>query len=808
MERLSMQSPDYIQKNVEKLATLFPECVFHEMDEDGNRVLKVDYLKLINLTSDISYLGDNKATEPSSIDAKKAHTLKNHQEEKETQSKSPIKVHADSVGDMGAAVKLVDVNELDDAYLRRVFNLDVMRYEFTWPNKLESLKLTYQPTSNTLRPDLASSVDFAHTKNLYIEGDNLEVLKVIRETYLNKVKLIYIDPPYNTGNDFIYNDEFKLDAKRYAQLIKGDDALSKVYVKNTDLNGRFHTDWLNMMLPRLKVARELLCENGVIFISIDESEVDNLKKLCDSPEVFGEQNYVGRFIWAAGRKNDSRYISLSHEYILIYFKNVFSLGSEDKQWREDKQGLDEIYEKFEELKAQYQDDYESIENGLKAFYKSLPKGHPAKELDRYCKVDSRDIYYCDNLSWPNNNGGPKYEVLHPVTKKPVKVPSKGWRFTKQKMEDQISENRIHFGVDENIVPTFKGYLKERAKQVPYSVIWPDDSSRTPSDVVYKDGRAATKDLKDLFGSQIFNNPKDVNILERLVKLVATNKHDIVMDFFSGSASTAEAVMRANISDGMERQYIMVQLNEKIEVNENVSSNQRNDAACFLESLGLKPFITEIGKERIRLAAKRLGSELDEKSIIAGSVLSHHHSLEGKAVADEGDSIESKNKADATKSKTVASKDKTAASKIKTDAANSKVDASKSEANDAQSDNTVDTSSQHVELSLLAYEEAVNSLSYAAKRSQNTEIYECFESLENLEQAQGAESFHDKDASSKVDSSIFGVQVFEEKRDGIKDDIYIVKSGQSSNDCLAYYVGAVPLYLSIDTMNFAWGGGKR
>ena len=234
------------------------------------------------------------------------------------------------------------------------------RYQFTWPDKRKAVLAANAPINKTLRPCREESVDFDNTENLYIEGDNLEVLKLLQETYLGKVKMIYIDQPYNTGNDFVYEDDFKQSAEEYIDNSGQLDEEGNRMVTNTESNGRFHTDWLNMMYPRLKLAKDLLDKNEcVIFISIDESEHSNLKKICD--EIFGEDNFIAELVWAAGRKNDSKHISISHEYILAYFKNSSYIYENKVVWRERKQGLDDIYSEYEILKRQFGSDINSIE---------------------------------------------------------------------------------------------------------------------------------------------------------------------------------------------------------------------------------------------------------------------------------------------------------------------------------------------------------------------------------------------------------------------------------------------------------------
>ncbi|ESU71816.1 DNA methylase N-4 [Geobacillus thermopakistaniensis] len=455
------------------------------------------------------------------------------------------------------------------------------KYEFTWHGKTQAMKLAQTPSTGTLRPDKASSKNWDTTENLYIEGDNLEVLKLLQKSYFGKIKMIYIDPPYNTGKDFVYKDDFRDNIKNYKEITQ------QMTKANTETSGRFHTDWLNMMYPRLKLARNLLSEDGAIFISIDDSEIDNLKKICD--EIYGENNFVGRFIWSGGRKNDSKYISVSHEYVLVYVKNIHSLIENKVTWRERKEGLDEIYSKAEELVKKHNFNYEEASQSLKEWFKSLPDNHPSKQHSHYSYIDERGVYFPGDISWPGG-GGPVYDVLHPVTGKPVKIPRLGWRFSEERMKEMLENNMIHFGEDESKVPCVKRYLKETEHQVPYSVI-------------YRDSRGAMKRLRDLLGGKVFDFPKDETIILKFIRMVS-NQDDIILDFFSGSATTAHAVMQLNAEDGGNRKFIMVQLPEK--------TDEKSEAY----KAGYKN-ICEIGKERIRRAGEKIVQETGKTDLDIG-----------------------------------------------------------------------------------------------------------------------------------------------------------------------------------------------
>lgn len=532
MDKLKMQSRDVVGGNVEKIAALFPQCVTERLNKDGQPELAIDFDKLrAELSNDALNDGEE-------------------------------------------------------------------RYQFTWPDKRAASRLANEPVNLTLRPCREESVAFDTTENLYIEGDNLDVLKVLRETYLGRVKMIYIDPPYNTGNEFVYNDDFAESYDGYLESCKVYDENGNLTFDpkaNGESNGRFHTDWLNMIYPRLKVARDFLKEDGVIFISIDENEVENLKRLCD--EIFGAKNFIAELIWSGGRKNDSKYISVSHEYILCYFRNSDFIKENKIVWREKKQGLDAIYSEYDRLKKIHGSDVKSIEKGIKAWYKSLPDGHPAKDHSHYCRVDEKGIFFADNISWPGG-GGPKYQVLHPVTQKPVTIPSRGWLVNQKTMQEWIEQDKVLFGDTEKSVPTVKAYLRDREFAVPYSVI-------------YKDGRAASKRLATLMGDKMFENPKDEEIIQRIIEFCGISDDDIVMDFFSGSGTTAHSVFLASLNKNIRIKFILVQLRELIS-EENASSEKGKKVAraaiALCDELGVPHNICEIAKERIRRAGRKVKEE--------------------------------------------------------------------------------------------------------------------------------------------------------------------------------------------------------
>lgn len=457
---------------------------------------------------------------------------------------------------------------------------DFEKYKFEWHGKTESLRLAQKRSTGTLRPCPEESVNFDNTQNLYIEGDNLEVLKLLQTSYYRKVKMIYIDPPYNTGNDFVYADDFADPMARYKEVTQ------QTTKSNPETMGRYHTNWLNMMYPRLRLAANLLRDDGIIFISIDDAELYNLKKLCD--EVLGEENYVATLVYDKNRKNDAKYFSVGHEYMLVYFKSAALINELGLIFRANKEGVDEVKKEFDRLRKLYNDDWDKVNEGLKALYASWDKDDERKPLARFTKVDEHGPYRDDgNISWPGG-GGPKYPVIHPVTGKPCKVPDAGWRFPNpERMQEEINNGRVVFGADETTLPRIRRNLFESDKQVMRSV-------------TFSYAQTATLEFIKIFDNvRVFENPKSVDDLKKLVEYVTSkDDNDIILDFFSGSATTAHAVMQLNAEDGGNRRFICVQLPELCdEKSEAYKAGYKN--------------ICEIGKERIRRAGAKILAETEE-----------------------------------------------------------------------------------------------------------------------------------------------------------------------------------------------------
>lgn len=423
-------------------------------------------------------------------------------------------------------------------------------YEFTWVGKKAAIVEANKPIRKTLRPCPEESKNWDTTENLYIEGDNLEVLKLLQEAYLGKVKMIYIDPPYNTGHDFIYNDRFEMDKQEYDQQIGlFDEEGNKNFVENPESNPRFHSDWCSMMYPRLMLARNLLSDDGVIFISIDDTEIENLRKICN--EVLGEKNFVACLVFDKNRKNDAKYFSVGHEYMLVYFKSMSRMNELGVLLRAPKEGIDEVRVEFERLRKLYNDDWEKVNDGLKALYTSWPDGDERKLLARFSRVDAKGPYRDDgNISWPGG-GGPRYTVLHPVTGKPCKIPSRGWVYpTPSRMQEEIKNGRVVFGKDETTTPRIRTNLFEQDKKVMRSVI-------------FSYAQTATQEFNRMFDNvRIFENPKSIADIKKVLEYYTSDDKDaIILDFFSGSATTAHAVIQLNAEDRGHRKFIMVQLPE-------------------------------------------------------------------------------------------------------------------------------------------------------------------------------------------------------------------------------------------------------
>lgn len=514
MEKLKMQTANIADENYKKLAELFPNAVTETIDEDGKVIRAIDKDVLMQEIS--------------------CAVVEGRQE----------------------------------------------RYQFTWPDKKKAVLLANTPIDKTLRPCREESVGKDGTpggfdsENLYIEGDNLEVLKLLRNTYMGKVKMIYIDPPYNTGNDFVYEDDFSQSMGEYTGNSGQYDEDGNRLVKNLETNGRFHTDWLNMMYPRLRLAKDLLTDNGVIFISIDDNEQDNLKKICD--EVFGKNNFVAQLIWQnkKGGGNDSKHIATEHEYILVYAKT--------------KELLHEFYQKYDE-------DY----------------------IKRYKEEDGQGRYFWDTFK--RKSGKQYYPIQCPdgtmlqydVDGNPI-----SWLRSKKRFESDIQSGEIRILKLNNNEWSVQFKQRMPKGKKPRSIFETDtvisDRGTTSS---------GSDDVYDYFKKDVFSNPKPLTLLEFLIGF-GTEENDIVLDFFSGSATTAEAVINSNLDRG-KRKFILVQVQENIDNMLHSSSTNAKiiskNAIEILNELKLPHTITELAKERIRRAGQKIrnGSPLTTQDLDVG-----------------------------------------------------------------------------------------------------------------------------------------------------------------------------------------------
>lgn len=485
MEKLTQETVNFTEKNIDRIAALFPSVITETKDADGKLKRAVNFDQLKQLLSD----------------------------------------------------EVVDGDEC---------------YEFTWVGKKQSIIEGNRPIRKTLRPCKEESKNWDTTENLYIEGDNLDVLKLLQNSYLNKVKMIYIDPPYNTGNDFIYRDNFKVSKEDYEEELGLFDEEENRLFKNTETNGRYHSDWCSMMYPRLQLARNILTEDGVIFISIDDNEVHNLRKICD--EVFGEENFVSQLIWerAYSPKNDAKYISNSHDYVIMYAKTI----------------------------AQYK-------------IGRLPRTDEANARYQNPDNDPRGVWKPSDMSVKTYNEECDYPITTPTGRVIEPPTGRCWSLSKKAFLERLQDNRIYFGSDGNSVPCIKRFLTELKF----------DGMAPQSIMFYKDvghSQEGAQEVTKLIETGAFDGPKPVRLLRRLLTLANTERDSIILDFFSGSATTAHAVMQLNAEDGGNRKFIMVQLPEE------------TDPKSEAYKAGYKN-ICEIGKERIRRAGKKIEEELKAKS---------------------------------------------------------------------------------------------------------------------------------------------------------------------------------------------------
>lgn len=461
------------------------------------------------------------------------------------------------------------------------------RLELTWYGKNQARRAAQTSTSATLRPQRDESVSWTTTRNIFIEGDNLEVLKLLQKSYHRKVKLIYIDPPFNTGRDVLYPGDNPETYATYAAYASG--AGLRLTANSKD-SSRYHTNWLNMMYPRLLLARSLLREDGYFAASIDDAELKNLECLLD--EVFGEENRLAVLVIERSRKNDARYFSVGHEYVVVYARNKTVLDESNVRLREPKEGLEEVRPLFDRLRAEHRDNWAKVQQGIKAFFDSIPKDDPRAPLKRFGKVDSGGPYRTDgDASWPGDDEGPRYDVPHPKTGLPCSVPSRGWVYpTYARMKEEIDKGNIFFGPDETKIPSIKRYLFEKDEEVMGSV-WSSYAQTT------------AQEFKRLFdGKKVFDNPKDPHDLRRLFSYL-TSGDDLIVDFFAGAATTAHAVLLSNLATGGSRRFVCVQLPEPLNDEDDTGKKARD----LCRKLRVEATVSSIARERIRRASKALST---------------------------------------------------------------------------------------------------------------------------------------------------------------------------------------------------------
>lgn len=456
------------------------------------------------------------------------------------------------------------------------------RYQLDWPGKRAAAFAANAPISKTLRPMREESVDFDSTKNLFIEGDNLDALKLLQESYLGKVKLIYIDPPYNTGNDFVYADDFAESTAEYlfksAQVSEAGERL----VANSESNGRFHSDWLSMMYSRLKLARNLLSDDGVIIVAIGDQEHANLRSLLDM--VFGGENFLANVVWQGRAKNDARFSAGGIDYMLVFGRNRGALIEKDVRWKEPKKGYSLVISAVRECWKQASGDPELATKLLRKWWKTSPDTE--KGLQSYSEIDSTGRAYLRGpLASPNHRENLKYEILHPETLRPVPMHPNGWRYSRETMNQLLAGGRIVFGKDESTTPRRKMYLDEQDDQAIRSLI-------------LKERAPASDGLNRLLGGKFFDYPKDVGVLATWIRAVTQDSADaLIMDFFGGSGSTAHAVMSLNAEDGGTRKFVLVQVPEELDP---VARKQGYST------------IADVARERLR----RVGAQLKSSDVDA------------------------------------------------------------------------------------------------------------------------------------------------------------------------------------------------
>lgn len=477
----------------------------------------------------------------------------------------------------------IDFDRLKQA-LGETADVGKERYSMTWPGKADCFKTIQAPSLGTLLPCPKESVNFDTTENLIIEGDNLEVLKLLQKSYLGKVKLIYIDPPYNNGKDFLYPDNFTESLQTYLEYTGQVDSHGKKFGTNTDTDGRFHSKWLNMMYPRLYLSRNLLREDGVLFVSINDIELQILRAILN--EIFGEENWLGTIVWKGATDNNPTQIAIEHEYIVCYAREKSAVPSVWKN-SSDNSKVSMLLE-YERLRELLNNNPDYIQTEFRKFVRA--NAEALNPLTHYNRVDERGPYTGSRKVHNPKPGGYEFDVIHPITNKVCIAPVNGYRYPQTTMETLIAEDRILFGDDETQIIQIKEYLKDYEAKL--------------SSVISLDSRAGANEMEALFGDRkIFLHPKP-SILIRDIADFCLEKNDIVLDFFAGSGTAAHAILNMNRHDDGNRRFILVQLPEPLDIED----KDQKLAAKFCDTLGKPRNIAEITKERVRRVINKLMKE--------------------------------------------------------------------------------------------------------------------------------------------------------------------------------------------------------
>ena len=447
-------------------------------------------------------------------------------------------------------------------------------FSFTWPGIDRARQDARIPTTATLIPDEDASLRWPEARDVLIEGDNLQVLKLLKNGYSRAVKLIYIDPPYNTGDTFTYNDDFAVPERQYLEETGQVDDLGNATTSRIETGGRKHAPWLTMMFPRLALARHLLRRDGVILVSIDNNEVHHLRLLLDA--VFGAENFVDMMTWRGARKGDAKLTGGGQDYILVYARDRSFLKVNDVRWRERKEGLEPIYAKAAELRKKHKGDFDAASKEMRDWYKSLSDEHASKAHAHYNRIDDKGVWFSDNISSPNYRENLIYDW------KGYSPPANGWRYERGTMERLDAEGRLIYPKDKTKRVQINSYLHMREEWAPASVF-------------YRDRRGASSSLDSLMGAKVFDDPKSTDVLARLFHAI-TDDDDLILDFFAGSGSTGQAVWEQNLKDGKTRRWVLVQVPEKPDVSE---ESGRNALAAGYKT------IFEVTTERLRRAAASL-----------------------------------------------------------------------------------------------------------------------------------------------------------------------------------------------------------